>query len=156
MQENWPVAGSSDSMLSINPGCAWMRGKNSLFREVLNSFTLAGSIVQLTMREYMVASLKCCQAGRLETKSGTTLAPTAVDGQEQPGVSCHTPRSEHVLEAPNISKNARRWSTRVDITAATIPYALRRARRVKSGTCARILDTSMPSTGETNAGNSPI
>src|SRR5438552_10778934 len=59
MQENWPVAGSSDSMLSINPGCAWIRGKNSLLRAALNSPTLAGSIVQLTMREYMVASLKC-------------------------------------------------------------------------------------------------
>src|SRR5437879_13822423 len=69
MQENWPVAGSSDSMLSINPGCAWIRGKNSLLRAALNSPTLAGSIVQLTMREYMVASLKClprCMLGNEE------------------------------------------------------------------------------------------
>src|SRR5436309_2669674 len=92
MQENWPVAGSSDSMLSINPGCAWIRGKNSLLSAALNSPTLAGSIVQLTMREYMVASLKC-HAGCLETKSGTTLAPPGMCGQEQPGVSSHTLRS---------------------------------------------------------------
>src|SRR3989442_15345774 len=58
MQENWPVAGSSDSMLSINPGCAWIRGKNSLLRAALNSPTLAGSIGKLTMREYMVGYLK--------------------------------------------------------------------------------------------------
>src|SRR5207302_445129 len=140
MQENWPVAGSSDSMLSINPGCAWMRGKNSLFREVLNSFTLAGSIVQLTMREYMVASLKCCQAGRLETKSGTTLAPTAVDGQEQPGGPSHTPRSQYGIAAPKPSKNVTRWSTRLDRTAARSPHAPLRGRGAQCRTCATMLD----------------
>src|SRR5437899_6350057 len=90
MQENWPVAGSSDSMLSINPGCAWIRGKNSLLRAALNSPTLARSIVQLTMREYMVASLKCLPRWM---QSGTTLAPPGMGGQEQPGVSSHTLRS---------------------------------------------------------------
>src|SRR5713226_8542345 len=53
----WPVAGSSDSMLSTNPRCDWMRGRNSLFSAVRNSFTLAGLIVQLTMRENMVRLL---------------------------------------------------------------------------------------------------
>src|SRR2546425_9930193 len=80
MQENWPVAGSSDSMLSINPGCAWIRGKNSLFREVLNSFTLAGSIVQLTIREYMVASLKCLPSWMLENEERYNPSP---DGGER-------------------------------------------------------------------------
>src|SRR5207244_12119771 len=80
MQENWPVAGSSDSMLSINPGCAWIRGKNSLLRAALNSPTLAGSIVQLTMREYMVASLKCLPRWMLGNEERYNPSP---DGGER-------------------------------------------------------------------------
>ena len=51
------MAGSSDSIFSRNPGCVWMRGRNSLFSAVLNSFTLAGLMVQLMMRENMVRLL---------------------------------------------------------------------------------------------------
>src|SRR5205809_6052332 len=82
MQENWPVAGSSDSMLSINPGCAWIRGKNSLLRPALNSPTLAGSIVQLTMREYMVASLKCLPRWMLGNEERYNPSP-AGDGRSR-------------------------------------------------------------------------
>src|SRR5213083_1463697 len=82
MQENWPVAGSSDSMLSINPGCAWIRGKNSLLRAALNSPTLAGSIVQLTMREYMVASLKCLPRWMLANEERYSPSP-AGDGRSR-------------------------------------------------------------------------
>src|SRR5947199_9737643 len=82
MQENWPVAGSSDSMLSINPGCAWIRGKNSLLRAALNSPTLAGSMVQLPMREYMVASLKCLPRWMLANEERYNPSP-AGDGRSR-------------------------------------------------------------------------
>src|SRR2546430_8658949 len=56
MQLNCPVAGSSDSMLSTNPGCAWMRGRNWLFIAFLKSFSLAGFMVQVMRRESMFSS----------------------------------------------------------------------------------------------------
>src|SRR5437667_6713391 len=56
MQLNCPVAGSSDSMLSTNPGCAWMRGRNWLFSAFLKSFSLAGFMVQVMRRESMFSS----------------------------------------------------------------------------------------------------
>src|SRR2546430_14371286 len=56
MQLNCPVAGSSDSMLSTNPGCAWMRGRNWLFIAFLKSFSLAGLMVQVMRRESMFSS----------------------------------------------------------------------------------------------------
>src|SRR5438552_17849495 len=56
MQLNCPVAGSSDSMLSTNPGCAWMGGRNWLFSAFLKSFSLAGLMVQVMRRECMFSS----------------------------------------------------------------------------------------------------
>src|SRR5437016_10113121 len=43
-------------MLSTNPGCAWIRGRNWLFRAFLNSFNLAGLMVQVMRRECMFSS----------------------------------------------------------------------------------------------------
>src|SRR5437879_13648963 len=64
MQLNWPVAGSSDSMLSMNPGCAWIRGRNWLFSAFLKSLSLAGLMVQVMRRECMFSSF----CGVLETE----------------------------------------------------------------------------------------
>ena len=47
------MKGSRDSMLSMNPGCACIRGSSLLLSVSLNSFTLARLILQLTIREYI-------------------------------------------------------------------------------------------------------
>src|SRR2546422_10647168 len=92
MQLNCPVAGSSDSMLSTNPGCAWMRGRNWLFSAFLKSFSLAGFMVQVMRRESMFSSF-CGKIGNegVGSPKRTSLGkqgngtPTQLRGQELGG-----------------------------------------------------------------------
>src|SRR6202040_4460236 len=94
VQQNWPVAGSSDSRLSTNPCCCWMRGRNCPFSSVLNSSILAGSITQVMILEIMkcllgmVCALGCPTLSIGHRSGKQTLLRFTASGQE----GAHRPR----------------------------------------------------------------